>query len=129
MAENQKLGADEALCWKCANVVVKEALVCPKCGQKFPGMSLAMKRMECIINAVLGITILVGVIIARILVGDGGEHLGWLITTFGSLITIGMIIVIVGGAGLAILGIVGTLIVHNNAGFKARERQTTTSAV
>jgi predicted RNA-binding Zn-ribbon protein involved in translation (DUF1610 family) len=88
-SETQKLGANEALCWSCGTVVVKHALVCPKCGQKYPGMSLAQKRVGSIVCAVFGITILI------ITIFMGGD-------TFGVL---GMIIGIVVGATLAIIGI------------------------
>jgi hypothetical protein len=44
MAEVQKMGANQAQCWQCGEVVYKGTKTCPKCGAASPAVSIATQR-------------------------------------------------------------------------------------
>jgi RNA polymerase subunit RPABC4/transcription elongation factor Spt4 len=113
---SQKLGANEALCWSCDKVVVKSATVCPHCGQKFPGMSLAMARIHYGTHAFKGIVLLVGTIILRSLLGNN-------LYGFGAVFNIFAGIGIVGGILWAIIGILGIINFTQKMKMKEQESQ------
>jgi len=121
MAEKVNLGEDEALCWNCGRVVVKTALTCPQCGQKWPG--LTSRKVKFGGQVAIGVIILIAAIVFRCSVGEAVD------TVFGfeSLSTIIMVIGVVIGAFPIIFGILGLLGIVSTAGFRAREQQKATS--